>query len=144
LYVVLYGRYPFYDTTPARLFAKIRQAQIHLADEAGISFEARLLIRCLLRRDPTERPSAMDILAHPWLQSGDRLKISSRRLCISGSMINSAAGLRLALIDREANNDHRVPCVDSDKTKSGKLCTGNARKEGRRLVESDEPAVPSQ
>lgn len=71
LYVLLLGRYPFYDATPAGLFTKIRQAKIQLSDNDGVPLEARSLIRCLLRRDPKERPSVDEILAHPWLKPRD-------------------------------------------------------------------------
>jgi serine/threonine protein kinase len=111
LYVMLYGRYPFYDTTPARLFAKIRQGHVQLMEEPGVSFEARSLIRCLLRRDPIERPSAVDILAHPWLQSGDRIKYSPRRPC-SANVVHSASGVRMVLGERDTDNDQCVPSVD--------------------------------
>jgi tribbles-like protein len=137
LFVILYGRYPFYDTTPARLFAKIRHGNIHMMEEAGISFEARSFIRCLLRRDPSERPSAMDILAHPWLQSGDRVKsASTRRPYSMGSIAYAASnGYRL----KDLDNDQCVPCVDQNKKVDKKIDNG-----GRRLNEIDQPAVPNQ
>jgi serine/threonine protein kinase len=139
LYVMLYGRYPFYDTTPARLFAKIRHAQIHLTDENGVSFEARLLIRCLLRRDPSERPAASEILAHSWLQSGDRCKTPIRPYAI----LNTATGVRLALTTDRDVNDQCVPSVDvNGNSKSGK--TGNGIVGGRRRVgSSSESTVPN-
>lgn len=71
LYVLLVGRYPFYDVTPAGLFTKIRQARIHLSDQDGVRLEARLLIRCMLRRDPKERPTVTEVLANSWLQPKD-------------------------------------------------------------------------
>jgi len=141
LYVVLYGRYPFYDTTPARLFAKIRHAQIHLAEEAGISFDARSLIRCLLRRDPSERPSALDILAHPWLQSRDRSTNTTRR-CGAGYLVNTVNGIRFVM-DKESESDQCVPCADgNDKADIRKQFNGPV-KEIRRAGGS-EGAVPSQ
>lgn len=143
LYVMLYGRYPFYDTTPARLFAKIRQAQLHLMEEPGVSFEARSLIRCLLRRDPSERPSAMDILAHPWLQSGERTKYSPRRLCgLAGTVVHTLTGMRMVLTEKDTDVDQCVPCVDVEKHQVGKKVKNS--KEGRRPNVSDEPAVPNQ
>lgn len=71
LYVVLLGRYPFYDQTPARLFSKIRAGQFWIpsGDEAGISLQARLLLRGLLRRDPSQRPSAALLRDLPWLHA---------------------------------------------------------------------------
>jgi len=141
LYVMLYGRYPFYDTTPARLFAKIRHAQIHLVEEAAVSYEARSLIRCLLRRDPTERPSSMDMLAHPWLQSGDRFKYTARRHC--GSVINTPTGLRLVLVEKDVDTDQCVPTVNMEKHDQSNKVKGVNAREVRRL-DVVQPAVPSQ
>jgi hypothetical protein len=77
LYVLLMGRYPFYDTTPSGLFGKIRTAKIVMTEQCGVSFELRWLIRCLLRKLPEERPKVCEILAHPWLskaRSGLKIK----------------------------------------------------------------------
>lgn len=124
VYVMLYGRYPFYDTTPARLFAKIRQAQIQFIDEANVSFEARSIIRCLLRRDPRERPTAMEISSHPWLQSEERWKYSSsastpRRPCINGQqqqqrLVRTSSGLRM-ILTTPSDYDQCVPSIDLEK-----------------------------
>lgn len=75
LYVMLMGRYPFYDSTPSGLFEKICSANVSMNDQCGLSLELRLLIRCLLRKLPHERPTVHDILAHPWLT---RNKIGSK------------------------------------------------------------------
>lgn len=69
LYVLLMGRYPFYDTTPSGLFGKIRTAKIIMNEQCGVSLELRWLIRCLLRKLPEERPKVVEILAHPWLSN---------------------------------------------------------------------------
>lgn len=71
LYVLLVGRYPFYDVTPGVLFARIRRGYIHLSDQDGVRLEARLLIRAMLRRDPKERPTVTEVLANSWLLPKD-------------------------------------------------------------------------
>ncbi|XP_051835416.1 tribbles homolog 3 isoform X1 [Antechinus flavipes] len=68
LYTMLAGRYPFQDTAPALLFGKIRRGAFALPE--GLSARARCLVRCLLRREPSERLTAQGILLHPWLQGG--------------------------------------------------------------------------
>lgn len=68
LYTMLVGRYPFQDTEPATLFSKIRRGVFSIPD--GLSPKARCLIRCLLRKTPSERLTAREILLHPWLASG--------------------------------------------------------------------------
>ncbi|CAF90999.1 unnamed protein product, partial [Tetraodon nigroviridis] len=67
LYTMLLGRYPFQDTEPAALFAKIRQGAFSLP--AWLSPGARCLISCMLRRSPAERLKASELLVHPWLSS---------------------------------------------------------------------------
>ncbi|AWP02182.1 Tribbles -like 1 [Scophthalmus maximus] len=65
LYTMLIGWYPFQDTQPAALFAKIRRGAYSLPD--GLSPRAKCLIGCMLRRSPGERLEASELLVHPWL-----------------------------------------------------------------------------
>lgn len=67
LYTMLVGRYPFQDTKPAALFAKIRQGAFSLP--AWLSAGAKCLISCMLRRSAAERLKASELLMHPWLSS---------------------------------------------------------------------------
>ncbi|XP_048214777.1 tribbles homolog 1 [Perognathus longimembris pacificus] len=67
LYTLLVGRYPFHDSDPSALFSKIRRGQFCIPEH--ISPKARCLIRSLLRREPSERLTAPEILLHPWFQS---------------------------------------------------------------------------
>ena len=66
LFTMLAGHYPFQDSEPALLFGKIRRGAFALPE--GLSAPARCLVRCLLRREPTERLTASGILLHPWLR----------------------------------------------------------------------------
>nr|XP_032808773.1 tribbles homolog 2-like [Petromyzon marinus] len=66
LYTMLVGRYPFHDAEPAALFQKIRRGQFSVPD--WVSPRARCLIRSLLRREPSERLQAAEILEHPWFR----------------------------------------------------------------------------
>ncbi|KAI3369772.1 hypothetical protein L3Q82_024601, partial [Scortum barcoo] len=65
LYTMLIGRYPFQDTQPAVLFAKIRRGAFSLPD--WLSPQAKCLIGCMLRKSPAERLEASELLMHPWL-----------------------------------------------------------------------------
>ncbi|KAJ1352638.1 hypothetical protein KIN20_009033 [Parelaphostrongylus tenuis] len=67
LYLLLLGRYPFYDVTPAGVFSKIRVAKVVLPPDVHLSAGARALIFGLLRRDPDERPTAVELLFIPWV-----------------------------------------------------------------------------
>ena len=62
---MFYSRYPFHGQEHTGLFAKIRRGHFNLPD--SISTKAKCLIRCLLRKDPTERLTTEDVLIHPWL-----------------------------------------------------------------------------
>lgn len=65
LYTMLIGRYPFQDTQPAALFAKIRRGAFSLPD--WLSPQAKCLIGCMLRKSPAERLEVSELLMHPWL-----------------------------------------------------------------------------
>ncbi|KAM6457788.1 tribbles homolog 1 [Liasis olivaceus] len=67
LYTLLVGRYPFHDSDPTALFSKIRRGQFCIPDH--VSPKARCLIRSLLRREPSERLTAPEILLHPWFDA---------------------------------------------------------------------------
>lgn len=68
LFTMLAGHYPFQDSEPALLFGKIRRGTFAVPE--GLSAPAQCLIRCLLRREPSERLAASSILLHPWLREG--------------------------------------------------------------------------
>ncbi|XP_060897241.1 tribbles homolog 3 [Labrus mixtus] len=65
LFTMLIGRYPFQDTQPAALFAKIRRGSFSLPD--WLSSRAKCLIGCMLRKLPAERLEVSELLMHPWL-----------------------------------------------------------------------------
>ncbi|KAM9307825.1 tribbles homolog 1 [Gastrophryne carolinensis] len=67
LFTLLVGRYPFHDSDPSSLFSKIRRGQFCIPDH--VSPKARCLIRSLLRREPSERLAAEEILLHPWFEA---------------------------------------------------------------------------
>ncbi|KAG7458127.1 hypothetical protein MATL_G00234860 [Megalops atlanticus] len=67
LYTLLVGRYPFHDSDPGALFSKIRRGQYCLPE--GLSPQAKCLLRSLLRKEPSERLTAAEVLIHPWFQS---------------------------------------------------------------------------
>ncbi|XP_066481905.1 tribbles homolog 1 [Tiliqua scincoides] len=67
LYTLLVGRYPFHDSDPSALFSKIRRGQFCIPDH--VSPKARCLIRSLVRREPSERLTAPEILLHPWFDA---------------------------------------------------------------------------
>ncbi|KAM8916413.1 tribbles homolog 2-like [Spinachia spinachia] len=70
LYTMLMGRYPFQDTQPAALFAKIRRGAFGVPQ--WLSPRAKCLVGCMLRKAPGERLTASELLMHPWLSGRPR------------------------------------------------------------------------
>ena len=76
LYTMLFGRYPFHDNEPSALFSKIRSGHFILPD--CISSKARCLLRSILRKDPSERLTAQELLEHPWFYAQFQTATSTR------------------------------------------------------------------
>jgi calcium/calmodulin-dependent protein kinase I len=68
LYILLCGYPPFYDDDNHKLFQKIRRGKFEFKEKSWkhISQEAKDLIKSLLVVSPTQRLSAVEVLAHPW------------------------------------------------------------------------------
>lgn len=77
LYTMLVGRYPFHGAEHSGLFAKIRRGQFTLPE--NLSSRAKCLIKCLLRKDPSDRITTEDVLVHPWLIGSHRERGVHRR-----------------------------------------------------------------
>jgi serine/threonine protein kinase len=70
LYVMLCGYEPFYGTSDEELIEANRTAQVEFPPEewSSVSKEAVSLVQSMMTVDPADRPSAQEVLAHPWLQ----------------------------------------------------------------------------
>lgn len=111
LFVMLLGRYPFFDQNPAQLFAKIRQAQLCLPPKS-LSPEARLLIRGLLRKNPAERPNVGQLCRLPWLQSSaDACPAGRRAFAIAGAGLDQVVPVS---VGSEASANNSGPDPDED------------------------------
>ncbi|GJP32911.1 hypothetical protein CLOM_g17494 [Closterium sp. NIES-68] len=69
LYVLLSGSPPFWGADDNAVFRAVLDAPLDLTSGAwaGVSAEAKGLLRCMLHRDPRRRPSAAKLLSHPWI-----------------------------------------------------------------------------
>ncbi|CAI5959873.1 unnamed protein product [Closterium sp. NIES-64] len=69
LYIMLCGRPPFWGKTDAAVYDAILRGKLDFSGPAwaGVSVEARSLIRCMLQSDPRRRPTAVKVLSHPWV-----------------------------------------------------------------------------
>ncbi|EFJ47294.1 hypothetical protein VOLCADRAFT_31717, partial [Volvox carteri f. nagariensis] len=63
-YEVLTGRAPFSAASPAKIIQAIRTRVLEFT---GISEEAKDFLRSALTRDPAVRPTAKQLLSHPWI-----------------------------------------------------------------------------
>ena len=77
LYMLLCGYPPFNGSTEAKIHKRVMKCDVqfpgtsHAAEEwSSISLEAIDLVKWMLTKNPSERPSAWEALSHPWLNNG--------------------------------------------------------------------------
>ena len=99
-----YSRYPFHGQEHTGLFAKIRRGQFTIPD--SISSRAKCLIRCLLRKDPEERLTTDDVLAHPWVTQHHTSSSSGSSSSSVLTPSNSVSSHHLQLNSSYAGNRH--------------------------------------
>lgn len=71
LFTMLAGRYPFHDPNPSCLIGKIRRGLFQVPN--SLSRELKCVIASLLRREPTERMTAQDLLASHLFTDSEQL-----------------------------------------------------------------------
>ncbi|CAM9788059.1 unnamed protein product [Ectocarpus sp. 12 AP-2014] len=72
MWVLLTGEHPFgahSDLSEAELARRVAEMEPDLKALRHVSPEAKDLVRRLLARDPEDRPSALQLLSHPWLRA---------------------------------------------------------------------------
>jgi MAP/microtubule affinity-regulating kinase len=71
LFTILSGQFPYRGATDEELYNKICKADYHLPKEVeeSLSFEAKDLLAKLFSINADVRPSAKEVLAHPWLEN---------------------------------------------------------------------------
>jgi len=74
VYILLGGYPPFFDDNRNRLFKKIKAGIFEFHDQywSEVSEDAKNLIRKMLTVDPKKRPSAKQLLEHPWILAGSK------------------------------------------------------------------------
>ncbi len=120
MYVLLTGRAPFYSPDWHRIPALILSGVWAMPD--NISPSAKDLLARLLTRDPLRRPTAWQVLHHPWLHSGAP-NVSSRPLRDVGRALvelrrdGQTGHLRRlfarAVITNGLHDEKRFECINS-------------------------------
>ncbi|KAJ8973434.1 hypothetical protein NQ317_016717 [Molorchus minor] len=69
LYMLLFGKYPFFSTKENELIYKICKCDPKLPPPSGIiSSDVIDFIKSILQKDPVNRITAIEMIKHPWLQ----------------------------------------------------------------------------
>ncbi|KAL0374760.1 UNVERIFIED_CONTAM: Calcium-dependent protein kinase [Sesamum radiatum] len=70
IYILLSGVPPFWDETEQGIFEQVLRGELDFVSEPwpSISDSAKDLVRRMLVRDPKKRPTAHQVLCHPWVQ----------------------------------------------------------------------------
>jgi len=79
LFTMLSGQFPYRGATDEELYNKICKADYHVPPEVlnHLSVEALDLISKLFTINADERPSAKQVLAHPWLKDAPETKVKA-------------------------------------------------------------------
>lgn len=70
LYTMLVGRPPFQTSDIQKIYARIKNNDYEIPLEAGLRPEAEDLITQILTPKPSDRPSLIEIMNHPWFTVG--------------------------------------------------------------------------
>ncbi|XP_019153957.1 PREDICTED: calcium-dependent protein kinase 20-like [Ipomoea nil] len=72
IYILLSGVPPFWDETEQGIFEQVLKGDLDFVSEPwpSISDSAKDLVKRMLIRDPKRRPTAHEILCHPWVRVG--------------------------------------------------------------------------
>ncbi|KAF8398011.1 hypothetical protein HHK36_016937 [Tetracentron sinense] len=70
IYILLSGVPPFWDETEQGIFEQVLKGELDFMSDPwpNISDSAKDLVRKMLVRDPKKRPTAHEVLCHPWVQ----------------------------------------------------------------------------
>jgi len=105
LFSLVYGKVPFHDDNIVALYNKIRTQELHLPNEPDISPELKCLITQMLVKDPVNRISLRDIMAHEW--------VTGYGLYPMASELENCRTLVEVTENEVQNSVHSVPKLDT-------------------------------
>lgn len=100
LFVLLSGRFPFKGQTESELYSKIKRGGFQFPD--AVSQIPRRLIRGIMRLDHGSRPTAQQIMQHPWLEAAFNDMSSKSAASQTSSSTNTMPDGR-SVCDSQAN-----------------------------------------
>ena len=105
LFSLVYGKVPFHDDNIVALYTKIRTQELQLPKEPDISPELKCLITQMLVKDPANRISLRDIMAHEW--------VTGYGLYPMASELENCRTLVEVTENEVQNSVHSVPKLDT-------------------------------
>lgn len=124
LYIALSGALPFRGSTPEQVFHNIatNRAEFPKSRWALISPDARDLVEKLISFRAADRPTALEALAHPWLNQGDSHSTGERPISPRPFLRNASARVPQAACKPPAAKEERVTSTPSfPRAHSGRL-----------------------
>ena len=105
LYAILIGKPPFETPEVKMTYEKIRKCYYSFPESIFINDDAKNLIISIFKLDPSQRPTLSDILAHPFMNYGEKVSrmmhISTLAMAPTNDMINKMLKDSRAIIDKE-------------------------------------------
>ena len=70
-FIMLTGKAPFSASTTDAIYENIKNCQFTFPTDINLSYEAKDFIKSILKFDPNKRPTAYDLLKHPFIKKHD-------------------------------------------------------------------------
>jgi hypothetical protein len=122
-YELLVGCPPFYDNSRDRVEARIRNSSPQFPRTMGE--DARSFISAALTKDPKVRPTILQLLHHPWINTY-RARRSMRQLSVPRDTLAAAAAAVMAEV--AGSNSKPAAAVPKAKQQAAEAPTGNVVK----------------
>ena len=102
-FILLTGKAPFEGSTKEATIENIKKCLFYFSQKVPLSNEAKDFIKLILKDDPKERPTAKDLLNHPFLTKKDSDKVQLYK------------SYHLPQLNRIPNSIQKVQIIDNNK-----------------------------
>lgn len=147
-FLLLSGKYPFYDANPRGVFKKIRRAHVCFPSGLTLSRSARDIVHCMLRKRPADRPNAVLLAEIPWMPVKDSTGTIRERVNHMISPLSNPLRRQRPIIipSSDVLTEHEVPETALRVTEDGIYVGGSRRGTGAAAAaaaSASEMAVPT-